>query len=486
MSNQITPVSDPIYDITKNSVIGIDSSTNNKMCTLIPARIGGSGSTSAPINNATGTGETLIEASVGSNYRIRWGTSYLRVGCVFSSDITTPAALVADKAVPSWNQIPYSVQEMSVNVNKSAVNIFDSVGGTYVHNYTARMLSKYSSEKLETLDNQLFTPVFDDFYCNTKDSALSTIQKERFLRWVSNNAYSSSATAGSLSQVVYKHIPLTDLIDELPDAIMNNIESVRIQMKWKAPTTTDLEVIADNAETTYGTMLIVDCALVLDNYVLSATELTKQVSTKGDEFLNYMQVEVTPMSYVANSDLILSGKSNVQAISVMNLEKGATMYNNTTQGFGTSSGQLLLFNQCADSGTTANALKNLSFLGESHDVINSIQVQYGSVLYPNYAIPVKNSSTNNVDLSTLYSEYVKALNIMSSGDVSPIPYANYKTSSPFVLLSMFSNNAPHFSTPQDVIIKITGGCSATTKLYVVLFRHAVIRLSSDGSVMKIM
>lgn len=494
MASYVVEKRDELYSILKNQKINVDGDTLNRHVTKVGALSGGgTGTISSPLNGANG-GDTMFQFSSGSNNRIRWGTCAMAVTCQFATSTNGTALIPADDAVPSWNQIAKQIQEISLEFNTNSSPIYTSSNGTFLYEYTARLLANYDADKLNSMDEELFTPVFDEnyqsVYARTLDADLSPLQKVRFGRWVSgSDKYSlpvdtagttgnTENGAGVLVKKVVKYMSFLNLFPRMPDAILDNVNSGKITIRWKPIADCGLEVTSGKT----GYMYITKAELLMDNYILGPYHFGDNVK-KADEYIPFITTTCTLENYNEGSDITITGQRNVQSIMMLKPSNGSVLYHATATSNGCSTGQFILFNPGKDG--TAN-LKNADLISAGNVPITSVQVEYGNITYPNNAIDCYDTTNNVPEFSGLYQEYIRAMNLIAHQSIKPLPYNVFCSTMPFVYMSMFASDAPKWTQQgTNIVIKMRGG-ENTTSLPVVLFKLQICRVSVDRAISLLM
>lgn len=197
-------------------------------------------------------------------------------------------------APPAWNAIADNIESISLRYNDSSSPIYQCDNSNFVVDYSARLLRNYSWDVLNSMSEELFTPIAGcDHYLlgdstattgvgaitiagglkmpvwkKTTDAVYSQTQWTRFYtnRCATHTAYTT------------KMLSFQNLFPRFPQAIINNIRKLQIDITWNNHYKTCMEKLTGDTTSSY---LITNCEVITDFYVLTPTQQIKEVDEKA-------------------------------------------------------------------------------------------------------------------------------------------------------------------------------------------------------------
>lgn len=522
-------VHDPIYSVL-NKQVAVSQDTLKKATRRIPASSNGSGSIAVPLNGL----QTVFNFSNGTNYKMRWDTTRLNVGGVFTAMAAVTTAVACS---PPWNLFGQLIDEIALNFNGHGTAIYTKTGANlYKACFTARLLRHYTMEQLEKMSDFLFTPIEGDKYylrahvnetefandgnviksdgaayiqfANADGAAAIADPAAAF--WSKDKSSLSGGAAerqrkyigaDSATRTQFLSIPFADLFPRF-QGVPKNLRSVQIMIKWAPIANIHMEyancananaggVIQPNTST--GTFRITSCDIVTDDYVMSAGQSMESVQEKLEaepDNIAFMDTEVLLRDWTAN-DIILPSKKNLDSLmmiqfsdDVHNLAETNGQYNWRYQ----SSGQFLFFNGQA---AANNVFRLSSDIITANTTVNPtmLQIEYGDVQYPNNPIQLlTGSATTHFKSDELYYEYIKAFGKVGDRVTGqPMSKDLFCSTMPFVFLKPYSNEAIKLSDTRDLVIKMTGASGnvstapGAARFSIILFSPKFWRIAVDGT-----
>lgn len=414
-------------------------------------------------------------------HKINWNNCFMKVQYGFATTTGGTAALGADEASPSWNQVAKAIKRVTLWINDKQV----WTTSQYLYAYTSFMLKNYSAQSLQTMDSELFTPVYDDGqmgatieqYHYPALTALSNVQKQRVQRWVGD----ATRTTGSYAKIQSKLISFSNFFPlQFPKAIIHGIRSLKVEVEWQPLSNNTMEVATLSSALKTGIFHPTRLEMIIESYEMATSKAVKNVEEKAEqspEIISFVEPEVIQIAYNGTGgDLNITARKNLQSVMLMRLADGVALnVNGTSTATAGSSGQLLLFSGRTDD----TVLTQADITSTANSVPTSIQLKYGNINYPAIPVNLRSGASNaSVDLMEPYIEYCKALAIVSDNRNQPLPFRVFNTIMPFLLLRPFSEKLKR-SSGNDITISMTGGASCTIIAIVEVLRALVIY--SDGS-----
>ena len=535
----LEPSIDPVYAITRQP-IRVDASSLSRASTLFSAQTNGSAAITDPLNSASSPKTTLFVFSSSSSNPVLFDNIYLRMRMVVhllgtptsSAPFNDPEVLNVGCEAVGYNSPPWNLSAALINQCKITINdseIWSNAPGYFCQDFTARLLKNHTYDSLAGAGHMLFCPIFDKTYLATTGRSNAAVDPgvgvapfagvkpaspdsiscpylavkytagptapvtqvgytSDYNKWFSSPEAKMRAktyiTPNSHQRVITKCIPLSDLLPRFPPALITNGRSIKLEIIWT--NSTDLLEHSSSTAATQAGVSLIGCDLITDTLSPTATQyeaLIKQKDSGIPEQFGFTSTQVYQLSYTAGSDIIVPGITNFQSVMVMQLAKGFTNGQSTTNARTyTSSGQTLIYGNSTFA-TTGDIKLAADHVSTDALPITSAQIQYAGRLYP--STPITTLQTVNsgsaFDGATLYAEYLKFCGKLSALDRSAaVPFEYFSTTMPFLALSPFSDMPRISSTGGDLVLRLTGG--AASALSIIVFRNVLVQIDSDGSV----
>ena len=467
----------------------MDSSTAYRVSNRISAQVGGS-STSG-LNGATPL-QTKFVISNGSNYKMRWDTMALAVkGCFVKGGTTGTAP-------PAWNAIADNIEAISLKINDSATNIYECSNGNFVYDYSARLLRNYSWDVLNTMSEELFTPIAgcDELFLGSSTTAtgvgaVSVYGGLALPGWktTSDAGYSQTQYSrfyqnrcGTYTDYTTKMLSFQNVFPRFPMSIMNNVRKVQIDITWRSHYLSCMEKLSGDTTSSY---LITNCEIISDFYALTPTSQINDVNEKVGQVVDnvgYLNTQIVDLTYNKGS-MSISSVKNLDSVMVFQLARD--MVNSVSDRAGSSCGEFCLIDCAKNCLTTTFPTNQSEQVSGKIGSITGVQMQYGEITYPNYELKTMNDGSTSVDMTPLYYEYLKCMNCVANKTAKPMPFEIFMSTMPFICLKCWSNNGTHLTREgKDLILTInsnlTGSVSSSIKI--IIFKTQVMQIQPDGSV----
>lgn len=490
MSNSIDvkavyqPTKDPLYDVTQKTV-PVDSSTLYRGEQRITAQTGGSSATGLNVDGA----QTKFIIQNGSNYKLRWDTCALSVRGGFDNG----AGGACVNAVPAWNIIADQIDSIILTINDSSTAIYNVANGLYVYDYSARMLRNYTWDVLNSMDEQLFTPLEGEGAANITPAFITKTfaaagPPPTYTFPAENNNQQIRRLRHRVSELLAresKFIPFQDLFPRFPSCVMNNLRKIQIEIVWRNHSIVGMEdYVGAGARNPLERYFITNCEIITDYYVLTpATQVTEMNQKSAQVVDNVAYLNTQVLAPVFNGgDIMISGLKNVESVMVMQLSRGqpnsiADLNANHVEGI--SCGQFQLIDVGATSLLATYPTNQTEVGAGALTPITTVQMQMGEVTYPPQEIPC------GTDLTHLYHEYLKTLNACASRTTKPMPFHIFKTTMPFICLKPWANNAPHLSREGRELqlrIRSTLPANAGREIAIIVFKLMTMQIQPDASI----
>jgi len=303
--------------------------------------------------------------------------------------------------------------------------------------------------------------------------------RERGKRW---------ATGATQRRAITRIIQFRDLFPTIPDGIIRNMRSFKIDITFSDSLdhlihTTTLAAGATTlggATTFQGAVSVTKCELITDVYTpeaLKQIQLATEKAGSSSDILPMLIPKVITKNYTSGTDISVGKFENVDSVLMFKIGRGVAGTGLTYS----DQGSTMLFTEL----TSLYAAQGLA--SADSKTITDVQMELGGYQYPSRPLIVTTDEINtgkSVDPTQLYYEYRKAIGRLNRLDGSPsIPLQYFSTTLPIIWFRPWSDEAPHRSPMNELIVRARGGADATNVTFVV-FEYVVFRINADTSVMK--
>ena len=402
------------------------------------------GVTAETLNNVkTLVGKKLdFDFGVSPGMLIDWDKSALECE-LYIANADGDGAASGTNNLLQWNALLTMFSEIHLQIN--GTNVFDKVADEYCPTQTLKWLVEYSREELES-SQAVFAPIFDEFYVSDGVASPTygiTNGANMLLRntnWITT----------TYTDTVKKYPTLKDLFFSIP-GYSNNLKTVKLSFTLKSS-------IPISDVNTSG-----DGKIHPNNFRIHLHEvqpapgsmdiLLADKKASVDEHLAFIDVESRLLTY--SSNMVVNNQQNVQYICVTQFGGDFTNVHGTDSATLSNQGQLQLFNGYCNNTSAWNAgtLLYRSDRGSTtacNSPPSSVQIQYGSEMYPLNAIQLRNKTTTTLEANELYQEYLRTV-----GKSSPaIKEAEFKRTLPMVLVK--THPIPKLMQSADIVVRMPG------------------------------
>lgn len=442
--------------------IGVDVDTSRYTTRIIEPSSGISRTTLGSISHLAGK-KIDFDFGVSPGMLIDWNKSCLECDMYFADGAGTSLPVETSSLI-MWNQLLTMFSEIHLQLN--GVNVFDKVGDDYAACQTLKWLVENSREELES-SSAVFTPIFDEYY-STNVTTPSVVLQDRV-----TVVAGTSQTAGFLSVETGASMSYRRNTNWLPGLVTNRVK--------KSPTLKDLffsipGYCKNLKDVKLSFTLNSECQLARHS-VLSSTNICylypydfriqlqevqpspnssiinlQDKMSASDEHLAFIDVESRLLNY--SESMVVNNQQNVQYICVTQFGGDFTnIYTNTASL--DNKGQTQLFNGYSSNTVAAGTVLYRTDKMSSTKCLappSSIQVQYGSDMYPTNAINLRRSDTAQNLLATneLYREFLRTVNQESPS----IREDEFNRTFPLFLIR--THPMPKLMQSADIVVRLPG------------------------------
>lgn len=448
------PKTDDKYKVLQRP-IGVDVDTSRITTRVIEPSSGINSTTVGSVTHVLGK-KIDFDFAVSPGTLIDWDNSCLECEMHLANAAGTSVPSPVNNVIP-WNALLYMFAEVHLQIN--GTNVFDKVGDEYCPTQTTKFLVEKTREELEA-SAAVFGPLFDDYY-NTGVTAPSYVIDD-------NVIISTFGTAGEVilgggaswkrnlhnappayTDRIKKFPSLKDLFFSIP-GLSNNLRNVKISLVVKSSIP-----LAKHNVNGDGYVFPRNFRVHLHEVQPSPNSTVVSLQNKlaaADEHIAFVDVESRMLTYSAN--MVVNNQQNVQYIAVAQFGGEFTNSDGTTTASLSNPGQLQLFNGYSSAAVAAGTVLYRSDEAAATACLappTSIQVQYGSDIYPSNAIELRHSSSTSVlQHAELYREFLRTV-----GKLSPsIKEHEFKRTMPMFLVK--THPSPKLMQSADIIVRMPG------------------------------
>lgn len=449
---------DPKYKLLQNP-IGVDVDTKRFTTRTITASGGSNTSTLGGIETVQGK-KIDFDITVSPGTIIDWNNSCMDSD-FYISNVSGSAATSSTDNLIAWNQYLDVFSEVHLQMN--GTNILDKVGGDYLPTQTIKWFYEKDHEEIES-SQAVFGPIYDEYYSSSVASPTYLLQPNVVVTATAAGAISVNSGAtmshirnenyitGTYTHIIKKSPTFKDLFFSFP-GYSKNLRNIKISLVIKS--TADL-ALGQHASGTAGYLLPKEFKIQLKEVQPSPNSSIGNLNdalSKSDEHLAFIDVENRLLTY--SSNMVVNNQNNVQFIAVSQFGKDFTNTIGTTSASLLNCGQLQLFNGYSSATPAAGTVLYRSDVGAStacQSPPSSIQVQYGSDMYPANAIELRREGiTSSLEMDELYREFRRSV---VNPDKPSIREYEFKRTLPLFMVKTHPN--PKLQQASDIVVRMPG------------------------------